>query len=320
MAVEDVVLNEYTDKIAAHDTPVKKTYVTELRTNVQNVVTALDKHAGMRGDHEHARVTEDENGFFYPELLDLIDQYKKDLDDIENLLSEDDFPPYSIAIWSGELGNVPANWAVCDGSNGTPDLRQRIAVGWSGARPIGKQGGSFSHQVNSAVLMQNHTHTFHNIVGVYSKNGGYETYTKFGKWSGEIFPTGTGGSMYCFKETSTTTGSASAKNVKFNVVTPYICKYYIMRLPVESKRVVETYTVNIEAGEGTKVLSNLGGPGKYTVNKGSQLILSMTVSDPATHFSDGLYINNKKVSEDIIMYVYEDTNVVSKATPRETTP
>lgn len=314
MANSDVVLKEYTDKTLYRNIPVKKEFVTELRDNVQTTVTALDRHAGARGDHEHARVTTTENGFFYPELLDLIDGYLKELDSIEDLVSEDDFPPYSIAIWSGELGNVPPNWVICDGSNGTPDLRQRIAVCWSGARPIGKTGGSFVHSVNSASIMRNHTHKFHNIVGVYSRNGGYEAYKKFGQWKDkEIYPTGTGGQMYCYKEDSSETGTASQAEVKFNVITPYVCKYYIMRLPSSQGGQREMYTVNIEAGEGTTIQSNLGKPGTYKVNKGSQLILSMSVSNPKEYVTDGIYINDKRSSEDVIMYVYEDTKVVSIA-------
>lgn len=64
MANSDVVLNEYTDKTLYHNIPIKKEFVTELRDNVQTTVTALDRHAGTRGDHEHARVTTTEDGFF----------------------------------------------------------------------------------------------------------------------------------------------------------------------------------------------------------------------------------------------------------------
>lgn len=314
MANSDVVLKGYTDKTLDRNTPIRKEFVTELRDNVQTTVTALDRHAGTRGDHEHARVTTTENGFFYPELLDLINGYLKELDSIEDLVSEDDFPPYSIAIWSGELGNVPPNWVICDGSNGTPDLRQRIAVCWNGARPIGKTGGSFVHSVNLSTIMRSHVHKFHNIVGVYSNNGGYEAYKKFGQWKDkQIFPTGTGGQMCCYKEDSSETGTASQAEVKFNVITPYVCKYYIMRLPSSQGGKRETYTVNIEAGEGTTIQSNLGKPGTYKVNKGSQLILSMSVSNPKEYVADGIYINDKRSSEDVIMYVYEDTKVVSIA-------
>ena len=34
-----------------------------------------------------------------------------------------------ISIWSGDVGSIPDGWAVCDGSNGTPDLTGRFIVG-----------------------------------------------------------------------------------------------------------------------------------------------------------------------------------------------
>ena len=38
-------------------------------------------------------------------------------------------PKGMIALWYGEADKVPAGWALCDGQNGTPDLRQRFVVG-----------------------------------------------------------------------------------------------------------------------------------------------------------------------------------------------
>ena len=34
-----------------------------------------------------------------------------------------------IVMWSGALAEVPPGWAVCDGTHGTPDLRDRFIVG-----------------------------------------------------------------------------------------------------------------------------------------------------------------------------------------------
>ena len=38
-------------------------------------------------------------------------------------------PSGIIAIWSGASDNVPAGWYLCDGKNGTPDLRSKFIVG-----------------------------------------------------------------------------------------------------------------------------------------------------------------------------------------------
>jgi hypothetical protein len=44
----------------------------------------------------------------------------------------DTVPIGVIMMWSGALSTIPANWVVCDGTNGTPDLRERFVMGSSG--------------------------------------------------------------------------------------------------------------------------------------------------------------------------------------------
>lgn len=34
-----------------------------------------------------------------------------------------------IVIWSGAIVDIPAGWALCDGNNGTPDLRNKFIIG-----------------------------------------------------------------------------------------------------------------------------------------------------------------------------------------------
>lgn len=42
-----------------------------------------------------------------------------------------------IVMWAGLVGAIPSGWALCDGTNGTPDLRDRFIVGGGGALPAG---------------------------------------------------------------------------------------------------------------------------------------------------------------------------------------
>ena len=44
-----------------------------------------------------------------------------------------------IVMWSGE--KIPQGWALCDGSNGTPDLRDRFIVGAGNAYEVNATGG-----------------------------------------------------------------------------------------------------------------------------------------------------------------------------------
>lgn len=38
-------------------------------------------------------------------------------------------PKGVIVMWSGMIADIPSGWALCDGSNGTPDLRDKFIVG-----------------------------------------------------------------------------------------------------------------------------------------------------------------------------------------------
>jgi len=55
-------------------------------------------------------------------------------------------PPGIIVIWSGAIVDIPAGWALCDGTNGTPNLRDRFVVGAGTTYNPGDIGGSTQHQ------------------------------------------------------------------------------------------------------------------------------------------------------------------------------
>lgn len=41
----------------------------------------------------------------------------------------DPVPTGGIIMWSGSISNIPSGWALCNGQNGTPDLRDKFIVG-----------------------------------------------------------------------------------------------------------------------------------------------------------------------------------------------
>ena len=47
-------------------------------------------------------------------------------------------PVGSIIAYSGLLGSIPSNWHICDGTDGTPDLRDRFLKGASNAGDVDK--------------------------------------------------------------------------------------------------------------------------------------------------------------------------------------
>ena len=53
-----------------------------------------------------------------------------------------------IVMWSGYAENVPEGWFICDGQNGTPDLRNRFIVGAGDKYTHGEMGGEDSITLN----------------------------------------------------------------------------------------------------------------------------------------------------------------------------
>lgn len=58
-----------------------------------------------------------------------------------------------ILIWSGSLGSVPTGWVLCDGTNSTPDLRDRFVIGAGSTYSVAATGGS------ADAIVVTHTHT-----------------------------------------------------------------------------------------------------------------------------------------------------------------
>jgi hypothetical protein len=68
-----------------------------------------------------------------------------------------------IIIWSGSLGSIPAGWVLCDGTNSTPDLRNRFVIAAGSTYAVGTTGGSadaivVSHTHAATVTDPTHTH------------------------------------------------------------------------------------------------------------------------------------------------------------------
>jgi hypothetical protein len=62
-------------------------------------------------------------------------------------------PSGVIVMWSGSIASIPSGWVLCDGTNSTPNLRDRFVIGAGSSYAVGGTGGS-----KDAVVVA-HTHS-----------------------------------------------------------------------------------------------------------------------------------------------------------------
>lgn len=56
-----------------------------------------------------------------------------------------DVPIGTIQSWSGSVASIPSRWRLCDGTQGTPDLRDKFVVGAGDSYAVGAAGGNINH-------------------------------------------------------------------------------------------------------------------------------------------------------------------------------
>ena len=153
-------------------------------------------------------------------------------------------PSGVICMWSGTNANIPSGWYLCDGTNGTPDLRDRFIVGSGSSYTTGNTGGAASVTLTTA-QMPSHTHSgpshTHSFSGTTSSSGAHSFAARnsYSGWNGAA--AGNGGQRYTlggpnhthtFSGTtgsaSGTTGSAGSGSSHENRP-PYYALAYIMK-------------------------------------------------------------------------------------------
>lgn len=132
---------------------------------------------------------------------------------IKNEISKiEQIPPGVILAYGGET--IPIGWAICDGQNGTPDLRGRFILGSNDEYVVGSTGGSESHALTIDELPQ-HSHTVSSVEVTESLLGG----SLFSGGEDEIAPSD--------EAMSGETGQGDS----FDIMPPYYVLVYIMKLP-----------------------------------------------------------------------------------------
>lgn len=94
-----------------------------------------------------------------------------------DLKNVDPIPKGGIIMFSGEI--APLGWRICDGSEGTPDLRGRFVLS-SGEglrltkRTLDSTGGEEKHTLTLSEMPPHHHHGSNGAIGDYMHQAGYK--------------------------------------------------------------------------------------------------------------------------------------------------
>lgn len=167
-------------------------------------------------------------------------------------------PVGGIIMWSGAATAIPTGWKLCDGTNGTPNLRDKFIVGAGSGYAVGATGGrsvvelAHAHSTQDHVLASvempahshtvsdpGHSHPFSDYAGQKATRGGPGSsgngvyfqvaggpdqpyHSVAGSWAGITIENSGGNVAHNHGSTTSTLGST-------NILPPYYALCFIMK-------------------------------------------------------------------------------------------
>ena len=144
-------------------------------------------------------------------------------------------PSGVIVMWSGSIASIPTGWVICDGTNSTPNLRDRFVIAAGSSYAVAATGGSkdavvVSHSHSGSVSGTTsqapahvHGQSRNSASGTLGGAGCQGTSTDNNGYSGGVNGTGLGG-----EHTHTFSGSFSTSSAGVSGTNAYLPPYYAL--------------------------------------------------------------------------------------------
>ena len=107
-------------------------------------------------------------------------------------------PSGGIIIWSGSAAAIPTGWLLCDGTNSTPNLRDRFVVGAGSTYTVAATGGAATVTLTTGQL-PSHSHAVNINTGGVSANASHShglPSTLWGNNAGSNYVLGSGSGYF----------------------------------------------------------------------------------------------------------------------------
>lgn len=160
---------------------------------------------------------------------------------IQTQITSSLFPAGGIILWSGSTASIPSGWVLCDGSNSTPDLRDRFVVGAGSSYAVNATGGASSVTLaTSQIPAHNHSASSSSSTTINDSGHSHSISALRPSESGNTISTSTGGAAVTASTNSATTGITASTSTSTSIGNtggggshenrpPYYALAYIMK-------------------------------------------------------------------------------------------
>lgn len=210
------------------------------KTNL-DTLTGNDKDKDWQYTYEISDGTEDDNGNIFK--VATIKIYKDGENSprytyevpLSSLGSSFSVPIGGIIAYTGSLNALPLNYHLCDGTDGTPDLRDRFIVGAGSSYSLNTIGGT-STNILALNQLPNLTDFLNKTIAVQGNNqvNGSENLISslpVRSWSWEYFMKNEGNTHGYFRNAfATIPGTSNSFGQPIENKPPYMALYWVMRI------------------------------------------------------------------------------------------
>jgi microcystin-dependent protein len=160
---------------------------------------------------------------------------------IQTQITSSLFPAGGIILWSGSTASIPSGWVLCNGSNSTPDLRNRFVVGAGSSYGVNATGGASSVTLSiSQIPAHNHSASSSSSTTINDSGHSHSIPTVQTSGSGSQLGSRDGGNALTINTNSATTGITASTSTSTSIGNkggggshenrpPYYALAYIMK-------------------------------------------------------------------------------------------
>lgn len=160
---------------------------------------------------------------------------------IQTQITSSLFPSGGIILWSGSTASIPSGWVLCNGSNSTPDLRDRFVVGAGSSYGVNATGGASSVTLStSQIPAHNHSASSSSSTTIHDSGHSHSISALRPSESGNTISTASGGTAVTASTNSATTGITASTSTSTSIGNtggggshenrpPYYALAYIMK-------------------------------------------------------------------------------------------